>query len=91
MRTAYCFFRSDEFAFTTESDGNNLPDAGSWKPYNSVTAISVGLGGLSFELVQLEKEIIRGLTTDGFYITMTERARYRVHFVDISQHRSKTE
>lgn len=83
MRTAYCFFRPGEFAFTTQPEGGNLPDAeGKWEPYPRVEAVSVSEKGLPVVLAQLEREILIGLATHGYYITSPEAALRRVHFAD---------
>jgi hypothetical protein len=90
METAYCFYRPDqaipsraiEFAFTTCSDGRDLPNADDWKPYNNAKALSIGEEGMSAELVELEREIPRGLRTCGYYITTPEIAVTRITFAD---------
>jgi hypothetical protein len=74
METAYCFYRPAQFAFTKCSDGRNLPNADDWEPYNSAKTLTIGEQGMSAELVKLEREILRGLRTCGYYITTPEVA-----------------
>jgi hypothetical protein len=68
MRTAYCYCCPGQFAFTAESNGSNLPNRISWKPYNGVQSIRAGEEGLPVELVPLEREILDGLASTGYYI-----------------------
>lgn len=85
MRTAYCYRRPDrrdEFAFTIKCDGKNLPNAPLWQPYKSVRSIELGGKLCDPELNQLEREILKRLDADGFFITTTEKALPRVHLGD---------